>query len=196
MKRKIMLSSLTIAAAALAVGSGTFASFTDKEESGPMTVTAGTLDLTVGGTAADGFTIANAKPGDSGTENFMLGNIGSLPGTLHVFLVKDADMENLASEVETENGDNANDGQGYGELDSNLTLSFDGLVGLETHLASMAVGDEYELPPYWGTDIPANSPAPPYDNQPSVTWTIPLATTSIIQSDSVGFHFEFVLEQA
>ena len=193
MNRKILLSSLAIAAAATAIGGGTFASFSDDETAGPASVTAGTLDLKVSGTAGDGMTITNAKPGDTGTENFYIENYGSLPGTLHVYLVKDADLENGIGEPETEDGDTTDPD---GELDQNIELSFNGHADLGDELATMAVGDVYEVPAYWGTNVPANFTSPTADNQPAVVWKIPAGANDVIQSDSLGFHFEFTLEQA
>ncbi len=49
MSRKLLLSSIAIAATATMLGVGTYATFSDQETSATATVTAGTLNLEVGG---------------------------------------------------------------------------------------------------------------------------------------------------
>jgi predicted ribosomally synthesized peptide with SipW-like signal peptide len=206
MKRKIMLSSLTIAAAALAVGSGTFAAYHDDETAQDVTVTAGTMDLVVGGDAlAVDFSASNAKPGDTfnPNEGYTLTNDGTVDGILHVYLVKDADDENGIGEPETEDGDATADD---GELDQYLRVTVDGngfggtsiLPGLE----SVNVGERLEISDLiWGSpthpiQLAAGEQFPAAPFELWFGWSVDPAADDTIQSDSLGFHLEFELDQA
>lgn len=124
---------LTIAALLVMglVGGGTWAYFTDVETSTGNVFTAGTLNLTadvtgggaVSGTVTPGddgvneyITLANLKPGDSGTVTFTCTNTGNLPGTLT--LTSTATFaENGANEPETSATTPTNDNGGNGDLD-------------------------------------------------------------------------------
>lgn len=207
MKRKILLSSLAIAAAATAVGGGTLAAFHDDERAQDISVTAGTMDLEVGGNAlAVDFDATNVKPGDAHapSDGYKLTNTGTIDGTLRVFLVKDADDENGIGEPEAEDGDvTAADG----ELDDQLKIQVDGntfgassiLPGLET----VSVGGRVDITSMiWGGSpgpilLAANGgeyPADPYELW--LGWTVEAGADDTIQSDSLGFHLEFELDQA
>lgn len=72
-----------VALAAAAVGAGTYAAFLDTETGPGGSATAGTLDLTVGGTGSvDLFSASNIAPGYTQDVVLTLTNVGSLPGTL------------------------------------------------------------------------------------------------------------------
>lgn len=206
MKRKIMLSSLTIAAAALAVGGGTFAAYHDDERAQDVTVTAGTMDLVVGGDALPiDFSASNAKPGDSfvPNEGYTLTNTGTVDGKLHVYLVKDADRELGIGEPEAEDGDVTSPD---GELDQYLAITVDGnsfggtsiLPGLET----VNVGQRVEITNLIWEGMPGPIMLPAGDDYPGAPfelwfgWTVDPAANDTIQSDSLSFHLEFELDQA
>ena len=69
MSRKLLLSSIAIAATATMLGVGTYAKFSDSEKCRTTTVTAGTMDLKwASGTTTSAVhpdhSVDNAKPGD------------------------------------------------------------------------------------------------------------------------------------
>lgn len=204
MSRKLLLSSISIAATAALLGAGAFAMYSDTEKSATATVTAGTLDLEVGGTAVgQSYTVDNAYPGyATGTAHgFVLSNTGSLPGQLHVFLVKDADDENSLAEPETDFSD---PGLG-GEIDNFLSVTVDGnsfgyggtvaWMGLET----AAIGVPVEITSLiWGGPsimIPAGGQYPAPGFELWYGWKISPDATNVIMTDSLAFHLEFTLEQ-
>ncbi|HVT75767.1 MAG TPA: TasA family protein, partial [Acidimicrobiales bacterium] len=126
MNRKILWSGLAIAVAATTIGAGAFATYVDSDTSAPINVTAGTLKLEVGGSAATvDYNVDNAYPGsDTGVgHGFVLQNTGTLPGILHVYLVKDADQENGMVDPETDAPDTDPVG---GEIDNWLKVNVDG----------------------------------------------------------------------
>jgi len=80
-KRKVLASLLVIAVVAGLVGAGTFAYFSDTEESSANTFTAGTLELTVTGSegaTAGWVTPSNWAPGDTEVGNVVLANVGTI----------------------------------------------------------------------------------------------------------------------
>ena len=80
--KKQLMSIMAIGIAALFLGAGTFAYFSDTETSGGNTFTAGTIDLTLGGTGATGVSFTNMAPGDTASATIVVTNDGSLPGWL------------------------------------------------------------------------------------------------------------------
>ena len=78
---KLLMSIMVIGIAALFLGAGTFAYFSDTETSTNNTFTAGTLDLDI--TDNTPITLTNMKPGDSATGSMTVENIGGLPGCLY-----------------------------------------------------------------------------------------------------------------
>ncbi|MDO8361371.1 MAG: TasA family protein [Actinomycetota bacterium] len=202
MSRKALLSSISIAAAVTLLGAGAYARYSDTETSATATITAGTLDLEVGGAAnTHDYSMTNAFPGakSEGLQGYVLSNTGTLPGVLHVFLVKDADDENSLVEPET---DLTDPGLG-GEIDSYLTITVDGnsfgygtvLPGIET----AAVGVPVEITAWiWGAPtilIPAGGEYPGAPFELWFGWEISTDATNVIMSDSLGFHLMFTLEQ-
>ena len=204
MSRKLLLSSISIVATAALLSAGAIAMYSDTEKSATATVTAGTLNLEVGGTAvSESYTVTNAYPGyDTGTSHgFVLSNTGSLPGELHVFLVKDADDENSLVEPETDISD---PGLG-GEIDKFLKVTVDGnsfgyggtvpWTGLET----AAIGVPVEITSLiWGgpsITIPAGGQYPASPFELWYGWKISPDATNVIMTDSLAFHLEFTLVQ-
>ena len=124
---------LTIAALLVMglIGGGTWAYFTDVETSTGNVFTAGTLNLTAdvtGGGAVQGtvtpgddgvneyITLANLKPGDSGTVTFTCTNTGNLPGTLTITSTATF-AENGVNEPVTSATTPTNNDGGDGDLD-------------------------------------------------------------------------------
>ena len=79
---------LTIAALLIIgiIGGGTFAYFSDTETSVSNTLTAGTLDLNINGgdIAITTLSVSDVAPGDSGSDNSTIANVGSLLGELDI----------------------------------------------------------------------------------------------------------------
>nr|WP_272913196.1 TasA family protein [Halapricum salinum] len=85
-RRRVLGGMATLGVAAAAAGAGTYAAFTDSESSENNQVSAGTLDLTFGGSdgPVEAVSISNAVPGDSDTGTLTLSNDGSVNGTLDI----------------------------------------------------------------------------------------------------------------
>jgi hypothetical protein len=205
MSRKLLLSSISIAATAALLGAGVAAKYIDRETAAPVTVTAGTINLEVGGSATTtAYSVDNAYPGYStGTgHGFVLSNTGTLPGVLHVYLVKDFDAENSLVEPETDSPDID---PASGEIDNYLKVNVDGnsfgyggtvpWLGLATALP----GNPVEITSLiWGAPtivIPAGGQYPTPGFELWFGWEISADATNAIMSDSLGFHLEFTLEQ-
>jgi spore coat-associated protein N len=106
---KIIGLSLATLLMVAAVGSGTWAYFTDNETSQNNTITAGTLDLQVG--ADDPCTEAinigdQLQPGDSGNAaDWAITNKGNISGTLKITISAITNYENTRTEPEQAAGD-------------------------------------------------------------------------------------------
>ena len=121
--RRKVLGGLTFIGAAGAIGgAGTWAAFSDTEESTKNYVQAGTLDLTIDGANDPVVTLEvdKAAPGASGgPESSTLTNAGSLDGNLAVEVL----------DVRSSEGDNSSEAEGNtatgdgGELDQFLTVN-------------------------------------------------------------------------
>jgi predicted ribosomally synthesized peptide with SipW-like signal peptide len=104
-KNKKLAAGIGVAAAAaavLAVGAGTYASFTDTEDAPSTTFAAGTLDLTVGTpVAATPVVLTNLAPGSEQAISVPIDNVGSVDGTLTAtYTVTGSD--NTCAEPETD----------------------------------------------------------------------------------------------
>jgi predicted ribosomally synthesized peptide with SipW-like signal peptide len=184
--KKFLITSL---AAVLALGmvGGAFAIFQDTETSSGNTFTAGTLDLgpgpayyvqyqagyyapyhspvvelTPGGNGVNGKVVfSDIKPGDSGKIFWSIKNVGSIPGSLDVYITRSVDSDNGINEPEdmVDGVLNGSDGTADGDLDdwSHIQLLADldgngtwetvmqngtGMGELETYLP--IVGNTYE----------------------------------------------------
>lgn len=205
MTRKLLLSGIAVAATAALLGAGTLALYSDTEQSATATVTAGTLNLEVGGSAVGtDYSMTNAYPGynTGAAHGFVLTNTGTLPGVLHVYLVKDADLENSLVEPETDVPDLSSSG----EIDNYLSITVDGnsfgyggttpWIGLE----SAAIGERVEITSMiWGAPtitIPAGGQYPTPGFELWFGWKISTDAGNGIMSDTLGFHLEFTLMQA
>jgi predicted ribosomally synthesized peptide with SipW-like signal peptide len=97
------------------VGGGTWAYFSDPETSPNNVLTAGTLDLTIGGgnDPLNILTVSAAQPGDTGGNSTTLQNAGSATGNLTIEVGSVTNTESAAGLEFT--GDSIN-GAGVGEL--------------------------------------------------------------------------------
>lgn len=204
MRRKLLLSTISIAATASLLGVGAFAKWSDSETSHNVSVVAGTLDLEVGGSAATTtYDNNNVYPGfTTGTgHGFTLKNTGSVDGKLHVFLVKDYDNENGFAEPENDAPDID---PTSGELDNFMNINVDGnsfgyggtvpWMGM----ATMLPGNPVEITSLiWGgptITIPAGGQYPGVELW--FGYEVSTDATNAIMTDSLGFHLLFTLEQA
>ena len=194
MSRKLLLSSIAIAATATLLGAGTFAKFSDTEISKVHSVQAGTLDLQIlNGTAGYSypghaeFAVTNAAPGmtsaPADTKYVVFKNVGTLPGKVFVKVVMDSNEENGAAGPEA-----AVDTTRTGDLGDNLLVSIDGIGSIQNQpLAALDAAPAVQ----WGSYVLD----PGAEGTVSVDWAIPETVGNVIQSDSVSFHLEFTLEQ-
>jgi spore coat-associated protein N len=121
--RKIL--GLTVAALLVLglVGGGTWAYFSDTETSGSNVLSAGTLDLTLGGATAP-FDISDIKPGNSSDPevSWTLTQAGSLSGNLTITMGTVVNGENTIWDAEADQGD-VTDGATGGELGSKVKVA-------------------------------------------------------------------------
>ncbi len=106
-KNKKLAAGIGVAAAAaavLAVGAGTYASFTDTEALPNTTFAAGSLNLEIGGTiTAEPFKYADLKPGDVRNETLTIDNTGTIDGKLtFTFSVSGAEGSCVEPETDVE----------------------------------------------------------------------------------------------
>jgi len=112
-RRRVLGGLVTVGGAAAAAGAGTFALFNDTETSTGNSVTAGTLDLTEGGSDLLTFSESNIAPTDTGSAYTTLQNTGNTAGNLSISVTGISSNEGSGTEF--------NDG-GDGELDDQLEL--------------------------------------------------------------------------
>ena len=196
MRRKLLLSSISIAATATLLGAGAFAKFHDEEQTATHSIAAGTLDLKIlNGDQPDAsyaeyapINVTNAKPGDANANpapQVHFKNVGTLPGKLSLKVVMDSNAENGI--VEPELGDPT---AGVGELGDALHLSIDGIgTMIDLPLTTLNAMD-WTVWPYNGGVV-----NPDQEGWASIAWHIPDTVGNEIMSDSVSFHIEFKFEQ-
>ncbi len=196
---------LTIAALLVIgiIGGGTFAYFSDTESSTNNVLTAGTLDLNINGgnVAVTTLSVSDVAPGDSGSDNSTLANVGSLLGELDI---------STSAVLNTPGAGGTEYEGGSGELGANAELAMyidvdqssdwsAGDIGLKsdnttyTHPTALeyAVIDNYASKSWDATE---NMPASAADYF-VMLWRVPTGTGNDIQGDSVSVNVTFVLEQ-
>jgi predicted ribosomally synthesized peptide with SipW-like signal peptide len=184
------------------VGAGTYAYFSDTESSTNNTLTAGTLDLNINGgnIAVTTFTESAVAPGDSGSGNSTLANVGSMSGELDV----------TTSAVTNTPGAGGEFGGGSGELGASAQIAMyldvdqsgswnAGDIGLQSDATT------YSYPTALNYDVIDNYASETWDavetmaNAASdgivVNWQVPTSADNSIQGDSVSFDITFILEQ-
>jgi predicted ribosomally synthesized peptide with SipW-like signal peptide len=203
MNKKILISLCIIGAvAAIAVG-GTIAYYNDTETSSGNIFTAGTLNLQVGDSDPTGwnFQIGDIKPGDSGFQEVILQNTGSLDGYLHITfanLIND-EMGCTEPEGQPEGIDITceNPGPNQGELAQNLdvliyldedtsgtfTLGTDTLI-YQGKVKGVLQGDIFNY-------LLAKSVSKKF----RIEWKVDSSVGNIVQSDKTGYDIVFELTQ-
>jgi hypothetical protein len=191
MSRKLLLSTISIAATATLLGVGAYAKYSDSEVSVTQQVAAGTLDLSIIDEPYadyDGFNVTNAVPGQtskdqepSQTKYVHFQNVGTVAGNLYVKVVLDTNDENGVQEPEP-----AWDTAPVGELADNMLVSIDGIGSMIDVPLSTLNG----MAPAFHSLM-----APGGEGWVSIDWSIPASAGNDIMSDSASFHLEFTLEQ-
>jgi predicted ribosomally synthesized peptide with SipW-like signal peptide len=135
-RRRVLGGMATLGVAAAAAGAGTYAAFSDTEQSNDNQVSAGTLDLTFGGSdgPVEAVSISNAVPGDSNTGTLTLTNDGSVDGTLDISV---ADVSSSGGDNPEAEGQTSSEDTGA-ELEEAVDLT----LTLETGSGSTSVYDD------------------------------------------------------
>jgi predicted ribosomally synthesized peptide with SipW-like signal peptide len=111
------------------VGGGTWAYFSDVETSTGNVLTAGTLDLDIGG-GDDNVVILQASitdvaPGVSASDSTLLAISGTLAGELDITITSiDSEENGIIVDAESVGGPDVTEGLGEGELDANTWIAF------------------------------------------------------------------------
>jgi predicted ribosomally synthesized peptide with SipW-like signal peptide len=211
--KKIM--GLTIAALLIMgmVAGGTWAYFSDTETSSANTITAGTLDLTIGGDNVnyDILTLTNRVPGDSGQAYAELKNVGSVAGELDI-------GKSTANQLVVTNtqgtGGTEYELSGSGELGAQATMALwidvnenstwdaGTDIGLKNDGTTYTSGsldyqtfDSYDAK-YWGGSAGITNLNPDDDVYFFISWQIPTSADNTIQGDTVTVGLTFILEQS
>jgi predicted ribosomally synthesized peptide with SipW-like signal peptide len=188
--------------AAIAVG-GTIAYYNDTETSSGNIFTAGTLNLQVGDNDPAGwnFQVSDIKPGDSGFQEVILQNTGSLDGYLHITfanLIND-EMGCTEPEGQPEGIDITceNPGPNQGELAENLDV----LIYLDEN-SNDAFDLGIDILIYQGKvkgilqgDIFNYLLTKSSSKNFRIEWKLDSSVGNIVQSDKTGYDINFELTQ-
>ena len=201
--KKILGLSIAALLIIAAVGAGTYAFFSDTESSVNNILTAGTLDLNINGgnIAVTTLVVSDVAPGDSGSDNSTLANVGSLLGELDI---------STSAVTNTPGAGGTEYEGGSGELGANAEIAMyidvdqsgdwsDGDIGLKSDNTTYgfaipleyAVMDNYAIKSW---DATGNMTASAVDFF-WVLWRVPEGALNDIQGDSAKFDITFVLEQ-
>ena len=201
---------LTIAALLVigTVSGGTWAYFTDTEQSVNNSLTAGTLDLNIDGgdIAVTTFSASAVVPDDSGSGSSTLSNVGSMDGELDITF---STITNIGGSGGTQYEDGVGNLGASAEitvyLDINQNGSFDaGDIELNTTGANPYANPgnttlDYAIINNYGSvsyDAVVASMATGAADDFRVLWRVPDTAVNNIQGDSVSFDVTFVLAQA
>lgn len=180
---------MTVGAAAAAAGAGTFAAFSDTENSNGNSVTAGTLDLTVdsGQGPVEVLSLSDVVPGDSDSGTVTLANNGNVNGTLSVAIDQITSNENGTNDPETEAGDSgSSDGV---ELESAVTVT---ISLASTQLISDTINNLSD-----GQSLASGETLNAGNSKDlRLDYTVNSGAGNNIQSDSVSMDLDFTLTQA
>jgi predicted ribosomally synthesized peptide with SipW-like signal peptide len=183
MDKKILVSMMVIGLVAALAGAGLYAYFSDTETSSGNTFTAGTLDLKVDGKDDPEvpvyFEVSDVKPGDSGSKNIVLSNVGSIDGVAYLTFTNVVDSPGTTPEPEPT--------PDYGELSENLYIGV--IVGGET-IAEGCLSELTEA-------IELGTIGAEGSLTVTISWSIDGETVgNEIMGDIVTFDMLFSLEQA
>lgn len=194
-RRRFLASLATVGSASAASGAGTAAFFTDSETSQNNQITAGTLNLMLGGNdeTVEFLVEENIEPGDSGSMDLPIQNAGTVPGYLTVEVESFRNYENGLAGNEGSRDDSGGDpGEGKGELQNHLQVSAgfqdEPEPWFDSEQAASALGkdDVYDPELELGSDHTATF---------QFTWVVPSETGREVRSDSIEFELKFNLTQ-
>lgn len=208
---------LTLAAVLImvTVGFGTWAYFSDIESSTNNTIAAGTLDLTIaGGSGSPNYSIlaslSNKGPGDSGSGNVTIKNIGSMTGELDM---STSAVTNIGGSGGTEFEDS------IGNLGANVTMVLwididksgtwsngDIVLVSDNTTVTRTGGSPADLSSYyapvnsyasksWGGSAGIRQMVTNDEHYVYIQWNIATSVGNSIQGDSFSFTLNFILEQ-
>ncbi|MCD6453205.1 MAG: hypothetical protein J7K77_02845 [Dehalococcoidales bacterium] len=203
MNKKII--GLVIATVTLAglVGTGTWAYFSDTEQSTNNSLCTGTLDLTIdgGNSPVTTFSETDVAPGDHDSGSNILANEGTLDGELDIEF---SAITNTGGTTE-EYGDGSGDLGGVAEIAAYMDVDQSsswtaGDIGLRSN------GTTYSHPTTLNYDIINNYDSQSWDAVETmvasaadnfvILWRVPTSAGNEIQGDCVSFDVTFILEQA
>lgn len=201
--KKILVSSLIIAAVSIGGYYGSQALFTDTETSTTAQFTVGTLDLDVDGNngqAFDNFQVTNIGADGTleGGKTWTINNTGSLPGRLTFALDNLVNYENGCNEPEALVDDTCSDpGPGEGETGvvANVVVSLNDTAVINSNLSDLSQAD-YET--QWLANLTPGDRIIPPGGSVTVTmnWNIDHDSyNNEVQSDSIEFDTVFTLDQ-
>jgi spore coat-associated protein N len=210
--RKIL--GLTVAALLVMglVGGGTWAYFSDTEQSTGNTLAAGTLDLNINGanSAVTMFNVSNLYPGDSNSAYATLSNAGNLAGELDIALSAITNTESSGSteyEADSVNGTNGELGA-YLEVAIYIDINEDGSYDAGTDIGLKSDGTIYTsgsldydaINVYGGKswdDVYTGTMANGVSDRFYIAYDLPTSVNdNNCQGDGVGFSITFTLQQA
>jgi predicted ribosomally synthesized peptide with SipW-like signal peptide len=207
--KRLIAAILVISLVAAAISIGTWALFSDYEQSLNNTFTAGSLDLKVNGLddpdTETFFEIECMQPGDEGLVQILLENVGCVDGVADIHLKNLIDHENEVIEPEAEGcwydtgpscAPDTTAGAEEGELSQYLEMRItadmdqpnDGVF--ETVVVPLGNLTDIDCINYIYGDLPAESSI-----GLQIEWFLPANIGNIIQTDSVSFDIEFSLNQ-
>src|SRR5665647_375627 len=175
--KKIILSILVVGFVCTAVGSATWASFTDTKTGTGNQITAGTLSLNVNGanTIITPFNFPTIAPGFNQPETVTFANVGSIPGSLSL---------NVKNKVETPGLD------GITDLGNNLKVTItSGAVTLLPTTSVNALTNPISLGNLAATGTNGDT------KSIVITFSVDTAVGNNIQGDGCTFDMEYNLAQ-
>lgn len=194
-RRRALGALATIGVGSAAAGAGTFAAFSDTEQTSDNQVSAGTLDLTVDGDDDDVkiLDVSDAAPGDSGSGSLTLENEGSIDGLLQISIDSVTGAENDVNDAEADSEDEDGSVESPGSTSElldvlELTIIVGGTTEFDDTLSDLSTGDLYT----------ATQPSLDSGSTTSfeLNWEVPESAGNEIQSDSASVDATFTLTQA
>lgn len=196
---------LTIAALLIVgvIGGATYAYFSDTESSTNNTLSGGTLDLNINGgnIAVTTINVSDVAPGNSGSGNSTLANVGNMEGELDV---------STSAVTNTPGAGGTEYEGGSGELGANAEIAMYIDVDQSSDWSSGDIGlksdnTTYNHPTALDYDIIDNYASLSWDATENMTasaadyffvlWQVPTGVGNEIQGDSASFDITFLLEQ-
>jgi spore coat-associated protein N len=176
------------AIAAIAIGGGTYAAFSDTETGPTGTLAAGTINLTVGGSITPAsLDLSKLKPGDSFDATITVKNDGNLTGTLFGdYSLTGSEGGCTAAEINPANYPNSVaptcDANGPGNLISALVVTVGGQAVSPLAPGSAAGVQQFDL-------------APGASQSYAIHVSLPASTGNEVQSDTASLTSKLTLKQ-